>query len=160
MVAGRKVKRLLPPSLSVAAKCVLPSWIVVARSNFKRWCVSTWSRNQRCYSDALKSYDGLDADFAHQVVDHAVQYVDGQIHTNGLENFWSLLKRGISGTYVSVEPYHLGRYVDEQVFRYNHREATDAERFVGALSQIAGRRLTWEQLMAVFPGGHQQCPSA
>jgi hypothetical protein len=80
--------------------------------------------------------------------------------TNGLENFWSLLKRGISGTYVSVEPYHLSRYVDEQVFRYNHREATDADRFVGALSQIAGRRLTWEQLMAAFPGGHQQCPIA
>ena len=87
------------------------------------------------YSDALKSYDGLDSDFAHQVVDHAVQYVDGQIHTNGLENFWSLLRRGINGTYISVELFHLGRYVDEQVFRYNHREATDAERFVRALSR-------------------------
>jgi transposase-like protein len=110
------------------------------------------------YSDALKSYDGLSEEYAHQVIDHAIAYVDGQIHTNGLENFWSLLKRGISGTYVSVEPYHLGRYVDEQVFRYNHREATDAERFVGALSQIAGRRLTWEHLMAAFPGG--QWPTA
>ncbi len=88
------------------------------------------------YCDALKSYEALNGDFAHQVVDHAVQYVDGQIHTNGLENFWSLLKRGINGTYVSVEPYHLGRYVDEQVFRYNHREATDAERFVSGLSQV------------------------
>jgi transposase-like protein len=107
------------------------------------------------YSDALKSYQGLDGDFTHHVIDHAKQYVDGQIHTNGCENFWSLLKRQINGTYISVEPYHLARYVDEQVYRYNHRTETDAERFVGALSQIAGRRLTWQQLMASFPGGPQ-----
>jgi transposase-like protein len=66
------------------------------------------------YSDALLSYDGLAGEFAHQVVDHAVAYVDGKVHTNGLENYWSLLKRTISGTYVSVEPYHLFRYLDEQ----------------------------------------------
>jgi transposase-like protein len=111
------------------------------------------------YSDALKSYDGLREDFEHQVVDHAVEYVRGNVHTNGLENFWSLLKRGINGTYVSVEPYHLFRYVDEQVYRFNHRTLTDSERFVGALSQIAGRRLTWNQLMAAFPGG-EQCQTA
>ena len=111
------------------------------------------------YSDALKSYDGLREDFEHQVVDHAVEYVRGNVHTNGLENFWSLLKRGINGTYVSVEPYHLFRYVDEQVYRFNHRTETDSERFVGALSQIAGRRLTWNQLMAAFPGG-DQCQTA
>jgi transposase-like protein len=107
------------------------------------------------YSDALKSYDGLSDKFVHQVIDHAEAYVDGQVHTNGLENFWSLLKRGINGTYVSVEPYHLFRYVDEQAYRFNHRKETDAERFIGALSQIAGRRLTWNQLMAAFPGGDQ-----
>lgn len=112
------------------------------------------------YSDALKSYDGLGDDFVHQVIDHAEAYVDGQVHTNGLENFWSLLKRGINGTYVSVEPYHLFRYVDEQAFRFNHRKETDAERFVGALSQIAGRRLSWSQLMAAFPGGGEECPTA
>jgi transposase-like protein len=111
------------------------------------------------YSDALKSYEGLDGEFAHKVIDHAEQYVDGQVHTNGAENFWSLLKRGIKGTYVSVEPYHLFRYVDEQVYRFNHRKETDAERFMGGLSQIAGRRLTWEQLMAAFPGG-EQCQTA
>jgi transposase-like protein len=105
------------------------------------------------YSDALKSYDGLDREYAHQVIDHPEQYVDGQIHTNGCENFWSVLKRGINGTYVNVEPYHLFRYVDEQVYRFNHRKKTDPERFVGALSQIAGHRLTWEQLMAAFPNG-------
>src|ERR1039457_6508120 len=70
------------------------------------------------YSDALKSYEGLN-EFEHQVVDHAVEYVNGNVHTNGMENFWSLLKRGLNGTYVSVEPLHLFRYLDEQSFRFN-----------------------------------------
>ena len=98
------------------------------------------------YTDALLSYEGLAADYAHQVVDHAVQYVDGRVHTNGLENFWSLLKRSISGTYVSVEPFHLFRYLDEQGFRYNERKSTDAERFVTAMRQIVGKRLTFDEL--------------
>src|SRR6185437_598165 len=99
------------------------------------------------YSDALKSYDGLSAEYAHQVIDHAEKYVDGRVHTNGLENFWSLLKRGISGTYVSVEPLHLFRYLDEQTFRYNNRkDITDSERFSLALSQIVGKRLTYSEL--------------
>jgi hypothetical protein len=80
-------------------------------------------------------------------VDHAVQYVDGKVHTNGLENFWSLLKRGISGTYISVEPFHLFRYLDEQTFRYNHREGmNDGQRFDAAVRQIVGKRLTFDQL--------------
>jgi transposase-like protein len=103
------------------------------------------------YSDALKSYDGLANEYAHKVVDHAVQYVDGRVHTNGLENFWSLLKRGINGTYVSVESFHLFRYLDEQTFRYNNRATkdnalTDADRFHLALSQIAGKRLTFAEV--------------
>jgi len=99
------------------------------------------------YSDELKSYDGLEKDYAHQVIDHAECYVKGQIHTNGLENFWSLLKRGIDGTYISVEPFHLFRYVDEQAFRYNNREGMkDADRFSLAVSQIVGKRLTWDRL--------------
>jgi transposase-like protein len=99
------------------------------------------------YTDELLSYSGLDAHYAHQVIDHATAYVDGKIHTNGLENFWSLLKRGISGTYVSVEPFHLFRYLDEQSFRYNNRELpTDGDRFRLAVSQITGKRLTYEQL--------------
>src|SRR5213079_3212237 len=81
------------------------------------------------YTDALLSYRGLEGDYAHQVVDHAVKYVDGMIHTNGLENFWSLLKRSIHGTYVSVEPFHLFRYLDEQSFRFNERIGSDADRF-------------------------------
>ena len=95
------------------------------------------------YSDALLSYEGLATDYAHKVVDHAVQYVDGRVHTNGLENFWSLLKRGISGTYVSVEPFHLFRYLDEQTWRYNNRKLTDGERFSIAVRGIVGKRLTW-----------------
>lgn len=100
------------------------------------------------YSDALKSYDGLGSDFTHQVIDHAEAYVDGQVHTNGCENFWSLLKRGINGTYVSVEPFHLFRYVDEQAFRFNNRIAmNDRDRFVTVMKQIVGKRLTYEQLI-------------
>src|SRR5207237_10027806 len=88
----------------------------------------------------------------HAFVDHASRYVNGRVHTNGLENFWSLLKRGLNGTYVAVEPFHLFRYVDEQVFRFNNRKdaaknvLTDAERFDIALSQIAGKRLTYAEL--------------
>ena len=73
----------------------------------------------------------------HQVIDHAVAYVDGQIHTNRPESFWSLLKRGLKGTYVRVEPYHRFRYLDEQVSRYNKRKATDADRFVQLCSNVA-----------------------
>ena len=99
------------------------------------------------YSDALLSYEGLATNYAHKVVDHAVQYVDGRVHTNGLENFWSLLKRGISGTYVSVEPFHLFRYLDEQTFRYNNRkDLNDGQRFALAMTQVAGKRLTYSEL--------------
>lgn len=99
------------------------------------------------YTDALLSYEGLASEYAHQVIDHAVAYVNGNIHTNGMENFWSLLKRGISGTYVSVEPFHLFRYLDEQSFRHNNRtDMNDLDRFTLALSQITGKRLTYEHL--------------
>ena len=100
------------------------------------------------YSDSLKSYEGLSDDYTHQVVDHAVEYVRENVHTNGMENFWSLLKRGINGTYVSVEPYHLFRYVDEQAFRFNNRrDMNDADRFSAVVSQIVGRRLTYKALI-------------
>jgi len=105
------------------------------------------SAGSALYSDALKGYEGLDGEFFHQVVDHAVEYVRGNVHTNTLENFWSLLKRGIKGTYISVEPFHLFRYLDEQSFRYNCREdLDDSGRFEVALSQVVGRRLTWKRL--------------
>jgi transposase-like protein len=82
------------------------------------------------FSDELKSSDGLTADSQHAVINHAVEYVNGNVHTNAMENFWSLLKRGLHGTYISVEPFHLFRYLDEQAFRFNNRHITDAERFV------------------------------
>jgi transposase-like protein len=99
------------------------------------------------YSDELKSYDGLSAEYEHAVINHAVEYVNGNIHTNGMENFWSLLKRGLHGTYVSVEPFHLFRYIDEQAFRYNNRKnMSDADRFDLAVSQIVGKRLTYAEV--------------
>ena len=98
------------------------------------------------YSDALKSYDGLGEDFTHQVIDHAVAYVEGNVDTNGMENFWSLLKRSLKGTYVSVEPFHLFRYVDEQVRRFNERTSNDRARFVSVLADIVGRRITYRDL--------------
>ncbi len=104
------------------------------------------------YSDALLSYQGLNhQDFAHEVIDHAEKYVDGRVHTNGLENFWSLLKRGLKGTYISTEPFHMFRYLDEQAFRYNNRATegnpvNDGDRFQLALSQIAGKRLTFAEV--------------
>jgi transposase-like protein len=98
------------------------------------------------YTDALPSYSGLAQEYAHAVVDHAVAYVDGRVHTNGLENFWSLLKRSISGTYVSVEPFHLFRYLDEQSFRFNNRNLTDAQRFDIATRGMVGKRLTFAGL--------------
>jgi len=84
--------------------------------------------------------------YEHKVIDHAEAYVDGNVHPNKLENLWSLLKRAIKGTYVSVEPFHLFRYLDEQLFRYNERKAADAERFVKMLGCIAGRHLTYAQV--------------
>ena len=99
------------------------------------------------YADALLSYEGLATDYAHKVVDHAAKYVDGRVHTNSLENFWSLLKRGVSGTYVSVEPFHLFRYLDEQMFRFNNRkDMNDRDRFSLAVSNIVGKRLTFAEL--------------
>jgi hypothetical protein len=89
--------------------------------------------------------------FVHETVNHLDEYVRGEVHTNGIENFWALLKRGLKGTHVAVEPFHLERYVDEQVFRYNNRATkrnplNDTDRFIIALSQIAGKRLTYAEL--------------
>jgi transposase-like protein len=101
----------------------------------------------KVYTDQWLGYQGLEKKFAHEVVNHLETYVDGQVHTNGIENFWSLLKRGLNGTYVAVEPFHLRRYVDEQVFRYNNRKGlNDQQRFELAMSQINGKRLTYAEL--------------
>ena len=98
------------------------------------------------YTDALHSYSGLDSDYDHRVVDHAMRYVDGQVHTNYMENFWALLKRGLHGTYISVEPFHLFRYLDERMFTFNMRDLTDYGRFETVLQAVAGRRVTYMEL--------------
>ncbi|HEY7097452.1 MAG TPA: IS1595 family transposase [Terriglobales bacterium] len=106
----------------------------------------------KVYTDEWLGYQGLAKKFAHEIVNHMETYVDGKVHTQGIENFWSLLKRGLKGTYVAVEPFHLFRYVDEQVFRFNNRKnedgtkITDAERFTKALSLVAGKRLTFAEV--------------
>src|SRR5437870_6705925 len=102
------------------------------------------------FTDEMNGYKGMD-EYEHQIIDHAVQYVDGRVHTNGMENFWSLLKRGLSGTYVAVEPFHLFRYLDEQVFRFNNRatkenKVTDADRFDMIVRKLVGKRLTFAAL--------------
>ena len=105
------------------------------------------------HTDALPSYESLKTDYTHNVIDHAEAYAEGTVHTNGLENFWSLLKRAIKGTYVSVEPFHLFRYLDEQSFRFNQRTMDDGERFADVLGQVVGRRLTYEQLTGASDAG-------
>ena len=101
----------------------------------------------KLYSDDAIAYNELASLYVHDVVNHAETYVKGRVHTNGLENFWSLLKRSLRGTYVAVEPFHLERYVDEQVFRFNNRKnMNDADRFSLAVSQIVGKRLTFAEL--------------
>lgn len=107
--------------------------------------------SSRVYTDALASYNDLGATFEHQVIDHAEAPVRGQVHTNGLENFWSLLKRAIKGTYVSVEPFHLFRYLDEEAVRFNARKTTDAKRFLDVLRTIVGRRLSYRGLIGQSP---------
>jgi transposase-like protein len=97
-------------------------------------------------TDELASYTGLDKEYVHQFVNHAESYVRGNVHTNGLENFWSLLARMIKGTYVSVEPFHLHRYLDEEAFRFNERDGDDGDRFVEAARSVFGKRLTYKQL--------------
>jgi transposase-like protein len=99
------------------------------------------------YTDALKSYDNLHDEYVHNVIDHAEAYAKGHVHTNGLENFWSLLKRGIKGTYVSVEPFHLFRYLDEQAFRFNERKDNDKGRFLKAIASFTGKRLMYTKLI-------------
>ena len=107
------------------------------------------------YTDAHTAYVGLDHNYVHNVINHAHQYVNGHIHTNGIENFWSLLKRSLKGTYVSVEPFHLFRYLDEQAFRFNNRKGDDSDRFIKAAQNITGKRLTLKQLTGKEPKGYE-----
>jgi transposase-like protein len=135
-------------SRQVRAK-VIPN---VKRETLQNEILSHIEKKSTIYTDQWVGYEKLTAnDFVHDTVNHLKEYVRGQVHTQGMENFWSLLKRGLRGTYVAVEPFHLDRYVDEQVFRYNNRATKenpldDADRFMLAVSQIAGKRLTYAEL--------------
>ena len=106
---------------------------------------------------ALMSYDDLENDYDHRVIDHTVSYAQGHVHTNGLENFWSLLKRALKGTYVNVEPFHLFRDLDEQAFRFNERKDDDQGRFLSAVAGYVGKGLRYAKLIGQEDGG--QLPS-
>jgi len=119
----------------------------VTRNTLHAQVSSNVAPGAQVFTDAYTCYTGLDAEYIHNVIDHAKAYAVENVHTNGLENYWSLLKRTIKGTYVSVEPFHLFRYLDEQAFRFNYREyMNDRDRFDLAVSQIMGKRLTWNKL--------------
>ena len=124
----------------------------VQRETLQTAILNEIEKGSTVYTDGYPSYDRLASqDYIHATVNHIEEYVRGEVHTQGIENFWSLLKRGLSGTYIAVEPFHLDRYVVEQVFRYNNRATKDdplqdSDRFMLALSQIAGKRLTYAEL--------------
>ena len=105
------------------------------------------------YTDEAPAYAGLCLTHRHESVDHSQRYVDGDAHTNGVENFWTLFKRAIKGTYVAVAPFHVGRYVSEEAFRFNNRLKSDFRRFFQALTQVVGKRLTYRQLACVGDAG-------
>ena len=160
---SRRARLRFTSRTSVCATVVLPSRIFQRTVNsVLTVCVSSGGRRKQVeagaaiFTDELKSYEGLEKDFQHRVINHAVEYADGMVHTNTMENFWSLLKRGLHGTYSSVEPFHLFRYLDEQAYRYNNRKVTDAERFSGVMSQIVGKRLTYQELTGKTEEGPRQ----
>lgn len=153
------VMGMLDRNLRQVRAMVIPD---VKRSTLQEKILKHVETGSHVMTDDFPTYQYILADkFAHDVVNHMETYVDGQIHTNGIENFWSCLKRGLRGTYVAVEPYHLERYVDEQVFRFNNRatkdnQLNDADRFHLALSQIVGKRLTYAELTGKT--GEQKIP--
>ena len=124
----------------------------VKRETLQNAILDQIEKGSTVYTDRAVGYDNLAArEFVHETVNHVEEYVRGEVHTQSIENFWSLLKRSLRGTYVAVEPYHLDAYVGEQVFRFNNRATkdnplNDADRFSLAVSQIAGKRLTYAQL--------------
>jgi transposase-like protein len=143
------VMGMLDRNLRQVRAMVIPN---VKRTTLQEQILKNVEGGSHMITDDFPSYKyALAEKFAHDVIDHVKGYVDGQVHTNGIENFWSLLKRGLRGTYVAVEPFHLDRYVDEQVFRFNNRGSkekpvNDGQRFEMLLSQIANKRLTFAEV--------------
>jgi transposase-like protein len=130
----------------------------VKREVLQQEIIEEIERGSTVYTDRYPAYDHLGAvqEYVHETVNHVDEYVRGEVHTQGIDNFWSLLKRGLKGTYVAVEPFHLDRYVTEQIFRYNNRATkdnplTDSDRFLLALSQVTGKRLTYAELTGKVP---------
>lgn len=105
------------------------------------------------YTDEARAYADVCRTHAHSAIDHSREYVVGHVHTNGMENFWSLLKRSLGGTYVAVAPFHLCRYVAEQVFRFNERDGSDRDRFAEVMSRVFGKRLTYRALTGTDGAG-------
>jgi transposase-like protein len=147
-VGKTAVQGILDRELRQVRAKVLPN---VKRSTIQEMILKNVTPFAKVYTDEHLGYDGLSRNYVHKVVNHSQEYVNGQVHTQGIENFWSLLKRTLRGTYVAVEPFHLDQYLSEQVFRYNNRATkdnplTDADRFMLAVSQISGKRLTYAEL--------------
>jgi|HubBroStandDraft_4_1064222.scaffolds.fasta_scaffold07791_4 transposase-like protein len=151
------VQGILDRNLRKVRATVVPN---VTRETLQNAILKNVKFGSTIYTDNAVAYDnGMQRRFIHDVVNKTETYVRGQVHVNGMENFWSLLKRSLRGTYVAVEPFHLSRYVDEQVFRYNHRKdgerkMTDAERFSAVMSQVLGRRLTYSDLTGKSDSPH------
>jgi len=143
------VQGFLDRDLRHVRATIVPS---IQRDTLQERILKTVKYGSRLYSDDATAYRGISYKYLHEVVGHyAQEYVRGQVHTNGIENFWSLLKRTLKGTYVAVEPFHLQAYIDEQVFRFNNRATkdnplNDSDRFVAALAQVAGKRITYKEL--------------
>jgi transposase-like protein len=142
------VHGLLDRDLRQVRAAVVPN---ARRDTLQNAILKNVKHGSKVFSDEAVAYNELRSRFVHEVVNKTETYVNGQVHVNGLENFWCLLKRSLKGTYVAVEPFHLERYVDEQVFRFNNRATkdnplNDSDRFLLALSQVAGRRLTFKEL--------------
>jgi transposase-like protein len=149
-VAKTAVFGVLDRNLRQVRAKVVPN---VKRETLQNEILNSVHGGSQVYTDAAAGYDALGEHFVHEVVNHAKEYVRGQVHTQGIDNFWALLKRTLRGTYVAVEPFHLDRYVDEQVFRFNNRATkdnplTDADRFDLLCSMIVGKRLTYAELTA------------
>jgi transposase-like protein len=155
----RKAEKLITPSHS--GKTVVMGMVerkgevrakVVDSAKRRNLLPHVWEnieKGSKVYTDKLRSYDVLGEHYDHSSVDHMKTYVDGDTHTNTLENFWMLFKRSVKGTYVHIAPYHTDRYLDEQIFRYNNRKDTDSGRFEKAALGIFGKRLTYAELTGV-----------
>jgi transposase-like protein len=141
------VMGLLDRDLRQVRAKVVPN---VKRETLQTEVMAEVKYGSKVFTDEHVGYDHLRYKFVHEIVTHASEYVRGNVHTNGIENFWSLLKRTLAGTYVAVEPFHLERYIDEQVFRFNNRATkdnplNDSDRFMLAVSQITNKRLTFAE---------------